>query len=786
MGVLLLLGLASFTFGLVRAIAGQIPTLDPAYQAKLEKNGYIYDASGKRILAVLRGSQARRLVSSDEIDPIMKQAIVAIEDKRFYEHRGIDLRGIARALWADVTHGSAVQGGSTITQQFVKNYAVRDNHSITRKLKEAALAWQLEQRWSKDRILTAYLNTIYFGNGAYGIEQAARVYFNHGAKPMTLPEAALLAGIPRDPALYDPVANPKAARERRNLVLREMLDQHRITLGQFKRAAKAPMPDADSIHLPGTQGPAPYFVNYVKQQLIDRYGPQKVFGGGLRVRTSIDLNLQDVARQAITKWLTKPNGPSAALVAIDPRTGKVLAMVGGNNFRESQFNLAVQGERQPGSSFKPFVLATALQQGISPDTTLVSKPVQIFLGDRTWVVNNYEGDYLGPITLRSATTYSDNSVFAQLTQLVGPAAVVRTAHRLGIHSRLRDYFSIGLGAQAVNPLEMARAFSAFANGGHRIDGSVIGNRPRAILSVRFGGKTHANAVEPKRVLTPRSAELVTSLLQGVVQQGTGVRAQLNDGRPVAGKTGTTENYGDAWFIGYTPQLVAAVWVGYPNTLKPMLTNFNGKPVAGGTYPALIWKAFMERAIKVLHEPPAYFTPPPGVYDVARRVVTRDGRLELDNGYCRGAVNVDFMDSTAGPGHTANCKPNEVAVPQVVGDDLAQARRRLAEQPLQAQPIYKPADPKDPLGVVLRQIPARGTLSSYDTVKLVLARPLHGIVPSVVGQRLAAARKRLQRRGLLPRVVRVMNGPRMQVLYQAPKSHVAAAPGMLVKLVVGRG
>src|SRR5262249_47789722 len=336
------------------------------------------------------------------------------------------------------------------------------------------------------------------------------------------------------------------------------------------------------------------------------------------------------------------------------------------------------------------------------------------------------------------------------------------------------------------PLEMARAFSAFANGGRRIDGALLGNRPRAILSVARDGKTHANAASPQRVLTPGTADLVTSLLQGVVQEGTGRKAQLDDQRPVAGKTGTTENYGDAWFVGYTPQLVTAVWVGYPNRLQPMLTDFNGDPVAGGTYPALIWKAFMQKAFKILNDQPESFTPPPAVYDVARRVVPRNGALELDNGYCRGAADVLFLAGAPGPRHTARCKPPEVDVPVVVGKPLAEARARLAEQPLGAQAIYQPAEPKQPLGVVLRQIPARGTLSSYDRVKLVLARPLHGTVPDVTGNRLAAARHRLQRRGLVPRVVRVMKGPRMRVLFQAPKSDVAAAPGMLVKLVVGRG
>ncbi len=390
-----ILGFGAFVFGVVTAIAEEIPKLDPAYQQRISKNSYVYSADGKRVLAVIRGAESRVIVPLRDIAPVMKQAIVSIEDRRFFEHGGVDIRAIFRAVWADVTSGNVVQGGSTITQQFIKNAYVHSAPSISRKLKEAALAWQLEQRWSKDRILTAYLNTIYFGNGAYGIQQAAQTYFQHSAKALTLPEAALLAGIPQDPTLYDPVTNPKQAAGRRGQVLREMYQQGDITADELHVANSAALPPADSVHLPGTTGPAQYFVNYIKQQLVDRCGSSQVFGGGLKVTTTIDLGLQQLAQQAISKWLTSPGSPSAALVAIDPRNGEVKAMIGGNNFRKSQFNLAVQGERQPGSSFKPFVLATALEDGISPVTEFESKPVQIFTGDRIWVVHNYEGSYIG-------------------------------------------------------------------------------------------------------------------------------------------------------------------------------------------------------------------------------------------------------------------------------------------------------------------------------------------------------------------------------------------------------
>src|SRR5437764_10326700 len=437
LALLAVLGFASFSVGMVTAIAGEIPSLDPS-RLHNQADGFIYAGDGKRVLAVLRGSQSRIILRSNDIAPVMKQAIVAIEDRRFYEHRGVDLHGIMRAVWADVAHKSVVEGGSTITQQFVKNTYTQDQQSIARKLKEAALAWQLEQRWSKDRILTAYLNTIYFGNGAYGVEQAAQTYFQHSAAPgkLSLAEAALLAGIPEDPAAYDPATNQDAARERRNLVLREMLDQGDSGRAVYAHAINQPMPKRQDIRLPGDQGPAQYFANYVKQQLVDRYGSGRVFGGGLKVYTTIDLKLQKMARNSIGKWLTNPAGPTAALVAIDPRDGRVLAMFGGSNYRKSQFNLAVQGERQAGSSFKPFVLATALKEGVAPSTTFVSKPVTINAGGKLWDVHNYEGEYLGPITVQQALAYSDNAVFAQLTKLVGPQNIANTARALGIRTRL--------------------------------------------------------------------------------------------------------------------------------------------------------------------------------------------------------------------------------------------------------------------------------------------------------------------------------------------------------------
>jgi penicillin-binding protein 1A len=783
--VLALLGLAAFTFGLLTAIAAELPSLDPGKQRQ-QANTYVYDSSGKKILAVLRGSQARILVDSENISPWLKHAIVAVEDRRFYEHRGVDLRGILRAVWADVTHRGVVQGGSTITQQFVKNAIDQNERTISRKLREAALAWQLERRRSKDWILTAYLNTVYFGNGAYGVEQASRIYFGHSAdmEHVTPAEAALLAGIPADPSRYDPVAHPRAALARRNLVLRLMLQQHYLEPAQYREAIETPLPEPQDVRLPAVQSEAaPYFANYVTDQLVRRFHTRGVYGGGLRVRTTIDLKLQQFARDAIATELPPEIGPTAALVSLDANTGAVLAMVGGRNYHKSQFNLATQGERQPGSSFKPFVLAAALQGGISPATTLVSRPVTIDIGGRLWTPTNYEGDYRGPIDLRQAIAYSDNSVFAQLTNVVGPASVARTARTLGIGTRLNPYFAIGLGAEPATPLDMARAYAAFANGGYRIDGSLFENAPRVVECLEDAEGNcrpdKTNGMVARRVLEDWQAAIIDDLLQGVVSYGTGTKARLA-GYAVAGKTGTTENYGDAWFVGYTPDIVTAVWVGYPDELRPMLTEYHGRPVAGGTYPALIWKAYMEKALAYRNPATRAFPAPAYPSTSPAIVVNRDRELRRDNGNCRNTVAVELF--VTAELDLADCKPNEVYVPDVRGSTLAAAKARLEGQPLLATVALRPARPGERVGIVIGQTPSSGTLSAYDHVTLIVRRSRQGVVPKLVGLPIARAERKL---APLKVDVRVRGASEGRVVAQAPRWGVAAAPGMRVVLTVRR-
>ena len=669
----------SFSFGLIRAIASEIDAgkFDPKKQLDNQVNGYIYDSSGKKILAVLRGSEARTLIEYDDIADPMRHAIVAIEDRRFWEHDGIDLRGIGRALIADIKHKKVVEGGSTITQQFVKNGLERDQKTIARKVREAAYAWQLERddkHWPKKRILTEYLNTIYFGNGAYGVQQAALTYFHHGARDLTIPEAALLAGIPADPNRYDPVTNPNAALMRRELVLKAMLEQSMITPGQYAQANAAKLPKPEDVRLPGTEGPAQHFVNYVKQQLIDEYGSAEVFGGGLKVRTTIDLDLQQKARDAISKWLTNPDGPSAALVAIDPRNGAVKAMVGGNNYRKSQFNLAVQGVRQPGSSFKPFVLATALREGISPATHFESKPQTINLGDKYWVVSNYDDSYLGSIDLERATIESDNAVYAQLTQLVGSKHVAETARRMGIRSKLDGYFAIGLGAEAVNPLELARAYATLAYGGRRVDGAMLGNKPRVIAEghrARPDAIQRADGVQRAHRHRGRDHELDPA-------EGRAARhRQARRSRRSPG--GRQDGHDRELRRRLVRRLHAAArrrGVGrLPDDAEADADRVQRQGSHGRQLPGADLEDASSRT-RCKGVPPEGFPYPSTPYVAPKLVVHRGDRVLLDNGLCRSRQEVVYF-AGKGPSQTANCLQNEVEVPDVRKLTLAEAQARVA-------------------------------------------------------------------------------------------------------------
>jgi len=630
-----LLAVVSTVFGMMMAVASDLPDLEnrPEYRERGgARNSVMVDVHGDELGLLASNSNRIILTDSGDISGYMKSAIIAVEDERFYENSGVDLRGIGRAFVNDVIKGGARQGGSTITQQFVKNALdAQDQRTVFQKLRESALAYHLTRKWSKDKILREYLNSIYFGNGAYGVEAAARTYFgsdpNHQgcgtearpcAKELEPHEAALLAGIVASPSGYDPTVNPRAAKIRRDIVLDKMLEQGRITAAQHRESLGLALYGGE-VAPPKVESRAPYFTSWVRQQLVDKFGARRAFEGGLKIRTTLDLQLQEQAQRSVDAYLANPAGPTAALVAIDNRTGEVRAMVGGRDYDTEPFNLATQGQRQPGSSFKPFILAEALRQGIGPGSLWPSRKREFTVpnsgGKEKFVVNNFDDNYSGVSTLSRGLTFSDNAVYAAVGIKVGTKKVSRLARRMGIRTPVSTNYAMTLGGlrEGVTPLDMAHAYETFAEKGLRVYGTLgtADQGPVAIRAVENAdtGKcvtlagtdrcVKRNRRKTRRVLSKEVAETATSIMSTVVTQGSGKRAAL--GSFAAGKTGTTENFGDAWFVGFTERLTVAVWVGYPEGFKPMETEFAGEPVAGGTYPAQIWREFMISAGRILDE-----------------------------------------------------------------------------------------------------------------------------------------------------------------------------------------
>src|SRR5450759_5260221 len=560
--LLLVIVVLGVTAGAIFALSRNLPSL-----AELEKrpnavNTTIYDSHGQ-LIAELHGAENRVLVPSNKIPEVMKQATVAVEDERFYSHHGIDFRSLLRAVVENVRAGGVVQGGSTITEQYVKNAYVGNERTYTRKVREAVLAWQLEDQWSKDRILTAYLNTIYYGAGAYGVEAAALTYFHQHASHLNLQQAALLAALPKFPTEYSPTTDPKLAKERRNLVIQLMAAQGYVTPQRAASTMKKKL--GVYKHPPSMNNDmAAYFTDYVTRVLTKRYGSRQVFEGGLKVYTSIDMTWQREAIDVI-KSTTGPLNfgfkPSAALVAIDPRNGYIRTMVGGLDWKKQKYNLASQAHRQPGSAMKPFVLTAAVLQGMNPDTTYYSSnsPHVIPMGlyAAPWVVN---GDGPGgPESVAAATTISDNVVFAQLSVDVGPQNTVETARKMGITSRLDAVPSITLGTSGVTPLEMADGYATLASGGIHHPPQAIGKVELPNGRVDWKPKTKGHRAIPAGV-----ASVVTQCLERVATSGTGYRSGDYFPYTRAGKTGTTDKGWDVWYVGYTPQLAASVWMGDMN------------------------------------------------------------------------------------------------------------------------------------------------------------------------------------------------------------------------------
>lgn len=558
-----------------------LPELSSAPEVlEAEKTSFVYAADGT-VLAEWHGDQDRRVVSISSITRQTRDAVIAIEDPRFYEHEGVDAEAILASF------GSSERAGSTITQQLVRVLFAGQRRGITQKIREALMAYEIEARTPKDKVLEAYLNMVYLGNGYYGVESAAKGYFGKTASQLSLSEAAMLAGMIDAPGRFSPQTDLAASESRRLDVLAKMRDLALITSDEEVEArSRKPVlvpPEAPEV--------APYFVEYVKKDLIDRYGTEKVFTGGLRVRTTLDLGLQKRAEAAADKILPSRKDPEVAIVTVDPHTGQVLAMVGGRDFKRDKYNLAAQGRRQPGSAFKPFVLVAALEKGISPSRRFPTSPITIKVKDGDWRVTNYENEFAtGSMTLRAATNWSVNAVYARLVMLVGPEKVVDAARRMGITSPLEANPAIALGglSRGVSPLEMASAYGTLATRGIRVE-------PFAVAAVQNdrGQPLYEHEARSKRVLDKRVADTASAMLHEVVLRGTGVNSRIK--RWSAGKTGTSQSYRDAWFVGYTPDLSTAVWVGYRDSARDML-HVHGQKVAGGSFPAMIWGRYMSGAV----------------------------------------------------------------------------------------------------------------------------------------------------------------------------------------------
>jgi len=562
-----------------------IDTLKPAHEGA---TSVVFAADGSR-LGYIQSDTIRNPVRGDAVPADLRQATVAIEDQNFYEHGGVDPEAIARAAWEDVKAGAPVQGGSTITQQLVRNlYIAHPQEDLERKIEEAKLAQEYEDRYSKSQILTKYLNTASYGTidgrTAIGVQAAAETYFSKPVSELNLAESALLAGLPQAPSEYNPFLNPKAALHRRNEVLQAMREQRYLNQSDYEQALQSGLGMDRGYKYETIR--EPYFFDYVTQQLIDRYGVNTVRNGGLKVYTTINPTLQAAARQAIANHPF--SGPSSALVSIDPSNGHIVAMASSQSYSAGdQFNLAAFGHRQPGSSFKPYVLTAAIRQGMNPDTTYYNgkSPVTLTLDDgTTWTVNNAEPGG-GTMSVREATVNSVNAIYAQLDLDTGPDNVRQTAYDLGITTHLDGYPAEGIGGLriGVTPLEMANAYATFADGG-------IQNTPTAISKVVFpdGDADVPEEGERTRTISDGIAYEVTDVLKGVIESGTGTAA--NFGCPAAGKTGTTDDFTDAWFVGYTTELSTAVWVGYASSRTSM-----GYSAFGGTYAAPIWHDYMETA-----------------------------------------------------------------------------------------------------------------------------------------------------------------------------------------------
>lgn len=558
---------------------------------------YIYDVKGK-LLTSIHGEANREVVPLNKISPNLKRAVMAIEDSHFYLHNGINPNSVGRAVKANWERGSVVEGGSTLTMQLVKNIFLSQKRMFSRKVAEAVLAIRLEQIFKKDQILEMYLNQVYWGHNNYGVQTAAQSYFGKKASDLNLAESAMMAGLIQAPEEYSPFINYKLAKERQAQVLARMRELGWITEKEEIAARKQALNLGRLTSWKGSE--LPYITEAVVQELNERFGRDAVLKGGMRVQTTVDKKFQEMAQDVVTNAHRRLlaygiNANQMALAAVDPRTHFVKALVGGVDYKKSQFNIALQGRRQPGSSFKPFVYYTAFASGkFGPDSWVYDGPVSFRDGGGYYTPKNYGGSYSGGMTIREALRVSQNVPAVIVGRKVGLDKVIETCRTLGIKSPIEPVVSLPLGAIGVTPLEMASAYATFASNGWSSDTTII-----ARVTDSTGNVLLDNTPTPRLVLDPWAAASLTSALQGVVNGGTGKNAQLD--RPAAGKTGTTSSERDIWFVGYVPQLAAAVWVGNDNYRSI------GYGATGGVYVAPVWHDFMVRALNGV--PVEYFPSP---------------------------------------------------------------------------------------------------------------------------------------------------------------------------------
>jgi 1A family penicillin-binding protein len=633
--------------GLFFWLSADLPSTDDLISVRPWERTVLYDIKQRPVKAFYE--EDRAVVSLDEMPRELVSAFISVEDRQFYRHWGLNLFAIGKALVEDVVARKVVRGASTITQQLARNLFLTQEQTLTRKIKEAILAVRIERHYTKKEILSMYLNQIYFGDGAYGVEAAARRFFGKSVSDLSLAECALLAGLPRNPTAYSPRRHPDRARARQGIVLESMRDTGDITREQAEQAAR----EETEILTADLAEPGAYFAEYVRQILEDKYGASMLYREGLRVYTTLDLDLQAAAETALERDLQKlerelhyrPRDASAkkrqpgeatspyiqgALLALDPNTGYIKAMIGGRDFAESNWNRAVQAQRQPGSAFKIFVYTAAVDNGLTPADMLIDDPLVIPMSDgTTWRPQNYDAEYAGPITARRALARSINVPAIKLANRVGQQTVIDYAHRMGVRSQMHPYMSIALGTLEVNLLEMVSAVGVLPAGGIRAE-------PTAILRIesRDGRTLERNECRKYDVLSPETAYVMNSMLSSVVNEGTAgsVRGRGLT-QTLAGKTGTTDDYSDAWFIGYSPDLCVGTWVGFDARRRM------GEKISGSRAALPIWIDFMTVALAATPDRP--FPEPAGI---AHRVICQDTGLLAREG-CPSTRSEVFIQGT---------------------------------------------------------------------------------------------------------------------------------------------